>query len=71
MSINYLEANPSDQQVMKHMAEGTLDDDDTPVTIENAPNGPESSDAPQEPIHIPWEQENAPQGPNSATTANP
>lgn len=65
MSINYLEANPSDQQVMKHMAEGTLDDDDTPVTIENAPNGPESPDMPQEPIHIPWEQENAPQGPNS------
>lgn len=68
MSINYLEASPSDQQVMKNMAEGNLDDDDTPVTIENAPNGPESPSEPQEAIHIPWEQENAPQAPNPPST---
>ena len=50
MSINYLEANPSDQQVMKHMAEGTLDDDDTPVTIDNEAGTQQENEATQEPI---------------------
>lgn len=49
MSINYLEASPADQEVMRNMAEGTLDDDDTPLTIDNdAPAGPQ--DAPQAPM---------------------
>ena len=50
MSINYLEASPADQQIMKNMAEGTLDDDDTPVTIENEPNNLQENEGMQEAV---------------------
>ena len=49
MSINYLESSPADQQVMKNMAEGNLDDDDTPVTIDNEAATQQENEATQEP----------------------
>ena len=49
MSINYLESSPADQQVMKNMAEGNLDDDDTPVTIDNEAGTQQGNEAAQEP----------------------
>lgn len=69
MSINYLEASPADQEVMRNMADGTLDDTEMPQerTIENSPNfAPVSPAEPAEAITIPWEQGNAQKGQNQA-----
>lgn len=71
MSINYLEASPADQEVMRNMADGTLDDTEMPQsqTIENSPNlAPVSPVDPAEAITIPWEQGNAQEGPNQAVS---
>lgn len=71
MSINYLEASPADQEVMRNMAEGTLDDTEMPHerTIENSPNfAPVSHAEPAEAITIPWEQGNAQKGQNQAVS---
>lgn len=71
MSINYLDASPADQEVMRNMAEGTLDDTEMPQerTIENSPNlAPVSPAEPAEAITIPWEQGNAQEGPNQAVS---
>ena len=71
MSINYLDASPADQEVMRNMAEGTLDDTETPQerTIGNSPNlAPVSPAEPAEAITIPWEQGNAQEGQNQAVS---
>lgn len=71
MSINYLDASPADQEVMRNMAEGTLDDTEMPQerTIENSPNlAPVSPAEPAEAITIPWEQGNAQEGKNQAVS---
>ena len=65
MSINYLDASPADQNVMRNMAEGTLDDDDVP-TIENANIPVPQPEEPQEAIQIPWEDGDPGQAPNPA-----
>lgn len=72
MSINYLDASPADQEVMRNMADGTLDDTEMPQerTIENSPNlAPVSPAESAEAITIPWEQGNAQEGPNQAVSA--
>ncbi len=64
MSINYLDASPAEQTVMRNMAEGTLDDDDMPTTIENANIAPSQPEQPSEGIRVPQPPEDAAQGLN-------
>lgn len=46
MSINYLDASPVNQEIMKNLATGHMDDDDTPVTIDAEAQTPQDEEIP-------------------------
>lgn len=46
MSINYLDASPVNQEIMKNLATGHMDDDDTPVTIDAEAQAPQDEEIP-------------------------